>query len=139
MGNCTSRKKKKSNARRTGVDSEHENDYTQPPEDVTYASIDHSSSKPTTTRATTAESESGCDYATVNMPRAIETDSDYATVNMPRAIEADCNYATVNVPRVTETDGNYSTVNMPRAHSLQEADSDVSEEDCATDDYICMN
>ncbi|KAK7882493.1 hypothetical protein WMY93_028667 [Mugilogobius chulae] len=94
MGNCTSGKKKKSK-------TEHSDDEdAQPPEDVTYASIDHSNSKATTAIRATAEPE--CDYATVNVPRALlqETDCDYATVNMPKVTlqETDCDYATVNMP-----------------------------------------
>ncbi|XP_038576636.1 uncharacterized protein si:ch211-214p13.7 [Micropterus salmoides] len=68
MGNCTSgtKKKKKGDStpdRNSSLDN-------KPNEDVTYASIDHGPGKGSrTTRATT---DDDCDYATVNVPAALQ-------------------------------------------------------------------
>lgn len=66
------RKKKQNNTGEHGEDAE---EGAQPNEDVTYASIDHSNAKTNTNIATT---ETECDYATVNIPRALlqEAESD---------------------------------------------------------------
>ncbi|XP_034431216.1 uncharacterized protein si:ch211-214p13.7 [Hippoglossus hippoglossus] len=62
MGNCTSRTKKKRKDESAPDD--------KPVEDVTYASIDHSTAKgPRTSRAV---SDNDCDYATVQVPAALQ-------------------------------------------------------------------
>ncbi|XP_042371867.1 uncharacterized protein si:ch211-214p13.7 [Plectropomus leopardus] len=71
MGNCTSgpMKRRKENSSTDGKRST-EN---KPNEDVTYASIDLSTAKGSTrARATT---DDDCDYATVNVPAAIQPET----------------------------------------------------------------
>ncbi|XP_049450972.1 uncharacterized protein si:ch211-214p13.7 isoform X1 [Epinephelus fuscoguttatus] len=66
MGNCTSRTKKKGKGDFTPGGKSNTNN--KPNEDVTYASIDHSTAKGSPrARATT---DDDCDYATVNLPAA---------------------------------------------------------------------
>ncbi|KAG7215811.1 hypothetical protein INR49_021934 [Caranx melampygus] len=67
MGNCTSgiRKKTKGNS---AADDKGRAD--KPTEDVTYASIDHSTAKGF--RANTVQPDNDCDYAIVNVPAALQ-------------------------------------------------------------------
>ncbi|XP_073329992.1 uncharacterized protein [Pagrus major] len=72
MGNCTSRIKKRSKGNsapddNSGTDS-------KPKEDVTYASIDHTSVK--RSGRPTATTDDDCDYATVNIPAALQPESE---------------------------------------------------------------
>ncbi|CAL1582143.1 unnamed protein product [Knipowitschia caucasica] len=87
MGNCASGTKKTYNTTITGVNSvndeqqgtyrhlvlviQPDNSPPLPHEDVTYASIYHSGSKPAMPRATV---ETDCDYATVCVPRPPDSD-----------------------------------------------------------------
>ncbi|KAM6978342.1 uncharacterized protein LKV04_013736 [Tautogolabrus adspersus] len=68
MGNCTSGTKKKRKGDSTTNDKNSTN--TTPNEDVTYASIDHSTAK--SSRQTRASTVDDCDYATVYMPAALQ-------------------------------------------------------------------
>ncbi|XP_060909430.1 uncharacterized protein si:ch211-214p13.7 [Labrus mixtus] len=68
MGNCTSGNKKK---RKGDSTTKHKNNMnTKPNEDVTYASIDHSTANPS--RTTRAAFVDDCDYATVYVPAALQ-------------------------------------------------------------------
>ncbi|KAM7380375.1 hypothetical protein PAMP_003677 [Pampus punctatissimus] len=69
MGNCTSGIKKK---RKGDSADDKSNTNTKPIEDVTYASIDHSSAKGSRRTRTTTDDE--CDYATVNIPAALQAE-----------------------------------------------------------------
>ncbi|XP_074550744.1 uncharacterized protein LOC141808205 [Halichoeres trimaculatus] len=67
MGNCTSRLKKKKKDSETD-DAKATN--TKPNEDVTYASIDHSTARGV--RRPKASPNDDCDYATVYIPPALQ-------------------------------------------------------------------
>ncbi|XP_044072742.1 uncharacterized protein si:ch211-214p13.7 [Siniperca chuatsi] len=68
MGNCTSGIKKKRKGD-SGPDGKNSTD-NKPNEDVTYACIDHSTGKGS--RRTRATTDDDCDYATVNVPAALQ-------------------------------------------------------------------
>ncbi|XP_040912923.1 uncharacterized protein si:ch211-214p13.7 [Toxotes jaculatrix] len=71
MGNCTSGIKKKRKGDSAPDDRSKTDNKT--PEDVTYASIDHSTIKGS--RTTRALTDDDCDYATVNVPAALQTET----------------------------------------------------------------
>ncbi|XP_067372980.1 uncharacterized protein si:ch211-214p13.7 [Channa argus] len=70
MGNCTSGKKKKNKEDSPDTTNNADN---KPGEDVTYASIDHTTAKGS--RESRATTDSDCDYATVNVPATLESES----------------------------------------------------------------
>ncbi|XP_069389845.1 uncharacterized protein [Paralichthys olivaceus] len=72
MGNCTSGTKKSREDESAPDDRNHTDN--KPVEDVTYASIDHSTAKGS--RTTRAVSDDDCDYATVQVPAAPEPESE---------------------------------------------------------------
>ncbi|KAM6955319.1 uncharacterized protein PEZ65_001941 [Lycodopsis pacificus] len=65
MGNCTSRIRKNQKA------DGHSSTHSKPHEDVTYASIDHSTAKGL---HRTRDTDDDCDYATVHVPAAQQPD-----------------------------------------------------------------
>ncbi|XP_041807456.1 uncharacterized protein si:ch211-214p13.7 [Chelmon rostratus] len=72
MGNCTAgiTKKRKGDS----APDDKSNTDNKPKEDVTYASIDHSTAKKS--RRTRATTDDDCDYATVNIPAALQPESE---------------------------------------------------------------
>lgn len=70
MGSCTSGLK---NKKKDAPDDKNSTD-NKPKEDVTYASIDHSSVR--ASRRTRVSLNDDCDYATVNIPAALRHESD---------------------------------------------------------------
>ncbi|XP_071332523.1 uncharacterized protein [Trachinotus anak] len=68
MGNCTSGTKKKRKGDSEPDDRSRADN--KPTEDVTYASIDHSTAKGS--RTSRALPDNDCDYATVNVPAALQ-------------------------------------------------------------------
>ncbi|GAA6236204.1 uncharacterized protein si:ch211-214p13.7 [Lates japonicus] len=71
MGNCASGTKKK---RKGDSATDDRSTDTKPAEDVTYASIDHSTAKGS--RTARAQTDDDCDYATVNVPAALQPEPD---------------------------------------------------------------
>ncbi|XP_036964535.1 uncharacterized protein si:ch211-214p13.7 [Acanthopagrus latus] len=72
MGNCTSRIKKKSEG--NSVPDDKRGTDSKPSEDVTYASIDHTSVN--SSRRPRPTTDDDCDYATVNVPAALQRESE---------------------------------------------------------------
>ncbi|CAK6953923.1 uncharacterized protein si:ch211-214p13.7 [Scomber scombrus] len=70
MGNCTSGIKKK---RKGDSADDKSNTNNKPNEDVTYASIDHSSAQGSRRVRSTTDNE--CDYATVYIPAALQPET----------------------------------------------------------------